>query len=100
MRLPIALGLAWPDRVPDAIPGLDWTTASAWQFEPLDNDAFPAIALARAAAAASDLHPAVFNAANEQCVAAFVAGGLPFLGHRRHGARGGRGVRRARHDHA
>jgi len=80
MRLPIALGIGWPDRVADAIPGLDWTTASAWQFEPLDDDAFPAIALARDAAAASDLHPAVFNAANEQCVAAFVAGALPFLG--------------------
>lgn len=79
MRLPIALGLAWPRRVPHAIPGLDWTQASAWVFEPLDNDAFPAIALARDAAAASDLHPAVFNAANEQCVDAFVARTLPFL---------------------
>lgn len=80
MRLPIALGLSWPDRVPDAIPALDWTRASAWHFEPLDDAAFPAILLARDAAAASDLHPAVFNAANEQCVAAFVAGALPFLG--------------------
>ncbi len=80
MRLPIALGLAWPDRVAEAIPGLDWTRASAWEFEPLDESAFPAISLARHAAAASDLHPAVFNAANEQCVAAFVAGALPFLG--------------------
>jgi 1-deoxy-D-xylulose-5-phosphate reductoisomerase len=80
MRLPIALGIGWPDRVADAIPGLDWSRASAWQFEPLDDDAFPAISLARHAAAASDLHPAVFNAANEQCVAAFVAGALPFLG--------------------
>ena len=79
MRLPIALGLAWPDRVADAIPGIDWTRASAWEFEPLDEEAFPAIALARSAAAASDLHPAVFNAANEQCVAAFVDGRLPFL---------------------
>jgi len=80
MRLPIALGLAWPDRVAEAIPALDWTRASSWDFAPLDEDVFPAIALAREAAAASDLHPAVFNAANEQCVAAFVAGGLPFLG--------------------
>ena len=80
MRLAIALGIGWPDRVADAAPGLDWSRATAWQFEPLDEDAFPAIALARHAAAASDLHPAVFNAANEQCVAAFVAGALPFLG--------------------
>ena len=79
MRLPIALGLAWPDRVPEAIPALDWTRASSWDFAPLDEDVFPAIALARSAAGASDLHPAVFNAANEQCVAAFVEGRLPFL---------------------
>jgi len=80
MRLPIALGIGWPDRVPDAVQGLDWSRASAWEFEPLDDNAFPAISLARLAAGASDLHPAVFNAANEQCVAAFVAGALPFLG--------------------
>ncbi len=79
MRLPIALGLSWPERVADAIPAVDWTRASTWTFEPLDEATFPAIALARQAAAASDLHPAVFNAANEQCVAAFVAGRLPFL---------------------
>jgi 1-deoxy-D-xylulose-5-phosphate reductoisomerase len=80
MRLPIALGLAWPDRVPDAAPGMDWTAAQRWTFEPLDEDAFPAIRLARAAMAASALHPAVFNAANEECVQAFVDGKLPFLG--------------------
>lgn len=79
MRLPIALGLSWPERVADAIPGIDWTRASTWEFEPLDEQAFPAISLAREAAAASDLHPAVFNAANEQCVAAFADGRLPFL---------------------
>ncbi len=79
MRLPISLGLSWPERVADAIPALDWTRASSWDFEPLDESTFPAIALARSAAAASDLHPAVFNAANEQCVAAFVRGRLPFL---------------------
>jgi 1-deoxy-D-xylulose-5-phosphate reductoisomerase len=52
MRLPIALALAWPDRVPDATPALDWTQAATWTFEPLDDDAFPAVRLARAAAAA------------------------------------------------
>jgi 1-deoxy-D-xylulose-5-phosphate reductoisomerase len=80
MRLPIALGLTWPARVPHAIGGMDWTAAQRWTFEPLDEDAFPAIRVARAAVAASPLHPAVFNAANEECVAAFVAGSLPFLG--------------------
>ncbi|WNM23414.1 1-deoxy-D-xylulose-5-phosphate reductoisomerase [Demequina capsici] len=80
MRLPIALGLGWPDRVPDAAPAMGWTQAQSWDFHPLDEDAFPAIRVARAAVAASGLHPAVFNAANEECVAAFAAGALPFLG--------------------
>lgn len=80
MRLPIALGLTWPERVPGAIGGMDWTQAQQWTFEPLDEDAFPAIRVARAAVAESPLHPAVFNAANEECVAAFVAGTLSFLG--------------------
>src|SRR3954464_4139682 len=47
MRLPIALGLAWPDRVPRAPPGMDWSQAATWTFEPLDEAAFPAVALAR-----------------------------------------------------
>ncbi|WP_062134821.1 1-deoxy-D-xylulose-5-phosphate reductoisomerase [Demequina aestuarii] len=80
MRLPIALGLSWPDRLADAVPGCDWTQAATWTFEPLDQDAFPAVRVARAAVAASALHPAVFNAANEECVQAFVEGRLPFLG--------------------
>ena len=49
MRLPIALGLAWPHRVAEAAPGLDWTKATSWTFEPLDEDAFPAISQARRA---------------------------------------------------
>ena len=47
MRLPIALGLGWPDRVPGAAPACDWSTAASWEFLPLDDDAFPAVALAR-----------------------------------------------------
>ena len=80
MRLPIALGLGWPDRVPDAAPGLDWTHATAWTFEPLDDEAFPAVALARRVGAAGGTAPAVLNAANEECVDAFLAGRLPFVG--------------------
>jgi 1-deoxy-D-xylulose-5-phosphate reductoisomerase len=78
MRLPISLGLAWPDRVADAAPGLDWSTAAAWTFEPLDDAAFPAVALARHAAAAGGTAPAVYNAANEACVADFLAGRIGF----------------------
>jgi len=80
MRLPIALALGWPDRVPEAAPAIDWTTASTWQLTPLDDAAFPAVELAKAAGAAGRCRPAVFNAANEECVAAFLAGRLPFLG--------------------
>jgi 1-deoxy-D-xylulose-5-phosphate reductoisomerase len=78
MRLPISLGLAWPDRVADAAPRLDWSTAATWTFEPLDDEAFPAVALAREAAAAGGSAPAVYNAANEACVADFLAGRIAF----------------------
>lgn len=78
MRLPIALGLGWPDRVPDAAPGLDWGSAATWQFEPLDTEAFPAVELARRAGAAGGTAPAVFNAANEVAVEAFLQRRAPF----------------------
>jgi 1-deoxy-D-xylulose-5-phosphate reductoisomerase len=80
MRLPIGLALAWPDRLPRAAAGCDWSTASTWTFEPLDDAAFPAVAMARAAGAAGGTAPAVYNAANEECVEAFRRGRLPFLG--------------------
>lgn len=80
MRLPIALGLAWPERVPGAASGCDWTAPVTWQFEPLDDVAFPAVELARRAGRFGRTAPAVFNAANEVCVDAFVAGRLGFLG--------------------
>ena len=47
MRLPISLGLDWPHRVAGVGVPLDWTTASRWEFEPLDEEAFPAVALAK-----------------------------------------------------
>jgi 1-deoxy-D-xylulose-5-phosphate reductoisomerase len=80
MRLPIALALGWPDRVPAAARAVDWTRAHTWEFAPLDDAAFPAVRLAKEAGAAGRCRPAVYNAANEECVAAFVAGRLPFLG--------------------
>jgi 1-deoxy-D-xylulose-5-phosphate reductoisomerase len=78
MRLPISLSLGWPDRVPDAAPGLDWSAAASWTFEPLDDTAFPAVALAREAATVGGTMPAVYNAANEACVAAFLSGSIGF----------------------
>ncbi len=79
MRLPIALGLSWPERVADAAPACDWTTAATWTFAPLDHDAFPAVALARRAGEAGGTAPAVYNAANEELVEAFLGRRLPFL---------------------
>jgi 1-deoxy-D-xylulose-5-phosphate reductoisomerase len=80
MRLPIALALAWPDRLPDVQPALDWSAASTWEFMPLDQEAFPAVRLARRAGEAGGVVPALYNAANEEAVAAFVAGRLSFRG--------------------
>lgn len=71
MHIPIALGLAWPERLHDVAPACDWTQAASWDFLPLDDEAFPAVRLARQVGAAGGTHPAVYNAANEVCVAAF-----------------------------
>ncbi|MBN3930986.1 1-deoxy-D-xylulose-5-phosphate reductoisomerase [Streptomyces verrucosisporus] len=80
MRLPIALGIGWPHRVPDAGPVFDWSRAMSWEFFPLDEKAFPSVALACHVGALGGTAPAVFNAANEECVEAFLSGGLPFNG--------------------
>jgi 1-deoxy-D-xylulose-5-phosphate reductoisomerase len=79
MRLPISVALGWPDRVAGAAAPCDWTGTATWDFEPLDEVAFPAVALARDAGARGGAAPAVYNAANEECVAAFLAGELEFL---------------------
>ena len=78
MRLPIALGLGWPDRVAGAAQPCDWTKATSWTFEPLDTGAFPAVGLAKEAARQGSTFPAVFNAANEEAVMAFHAGRIRF----------------------
>jgi 1-deoxy-D-xylulose-5-phosphate reductoisomerase len=80
MRLPISLALGWPDRISDSSAAVDWTSAHTWELSPLDDEAFPAVRLAKAAGRAGRCRPAIYNAANEECVAAFVAGTLPFLG--------------------
>ena len=78
MRLPIALGLGWPDRFPRAAQACDWTKATSWTFEPLDAVAFPAVDLAKDAAKQGSTFPAVFNAANEEAVEAFHSGRIRF----------------------
>jgi 1-deoxy-D-xylulose-5-phosphate reductoisomerase len=79
MRLPIAMALGHPHRVPGAARAIDWTKAHTWTFEPLDDEAFPSVALARHVGAAGGTAPAVYNAANEACLEAFIRGELPFL---------------------
>lgn len=80
MKLPIALALGWPSRVPGAALACDFTTASTWDFEPLDDDVFPAVRLARQAGTKGGCLTAVYNAANEEAAAAFLAGRIPFPG--------------------
>ena len=79
MRLPLSLGLDWPHRIAGVGAPLDWTTASSWTFEPLDDDAFPAVALAKRVGQSGSTYPAVFNAANEQAVHAFHRGDIGYL---------------------
>lgn len=78
MRLPISVALGWPDRVPGAAPGCDWTTAATWEFAPLDDEAFPAVRLARDCGYRGATYPGVYNAANEVCVQGFLAGKIAF----------------------
>ncbi|KAA0116169.1 1-deoxy-D-xylulose-5-phosphate reductoisomerase [Mycolicibacterium sp. P9-22] len=78
MRLPIALALGWPQRVAGAAAACDWTTASTWTFEPLDDAVFPAVNLAREAGRRGGSLTAVYNAANEEAAAAFLQGRLKF----------------------
>lgn len=80
MRLPIALGLSYPDRLDGISPSCTWDSPISWDFEPLDEAVFPAVSLARQAIETSPLHPAVLNAANEEAVAAFIKGSLPYAG--------------------
>ena len=78
MRLPISLGLDWPNRVAEAASPLCFDSPASWTFEPLDNEAFPAVELARHAGSSGGCLPAIYNAANEEALAAFVAGHTSF----------------------
>lgn len=78
MKLPIGLALGWPSRVAGVALACDFTTASTWHFEPLDNAVFPAVDLARYAGSTGGCLTAVYNAANEEAAEAFLAGRIPF----------------------
>ncbi len=79
MRIPIAHALAWPDRIATPCQKLDLATIGRLDFEAPDAERFPALRLARAAAAEGGATPAILNAANEVAVAAFLDGRIGFL---------------------
>ena len=79
MLVPIALGLSWPERLSGVDEPSDWGRASTWEFHPLDHDAFPAVRLAEHVGREGGTFPAVYNAANEECVDAFHTGRIGFL---------------------
>lgn len=78
MKLPISHALAWPNRVQGAQHALDFSTASTWEFSPLDDAAFPAVRLARSVAKLGGTYPAVYNAVNEEAAESFLAGRTGF----------------------
>ena len=78
MKGPISLALSYPHRVPAATKAIDWTQSHTWNFAPIDTDRFPAVSLAREVGSIGGGLPAVFNAANEVAVQAFVVGKLKF----------------------
>ncbi len=78
MLVPIALGLSWPERLADVDEPCDWSVPQSWDFHPLDDDAFPAVRLARQVGEQGATFPAVYNAANEVCVDAFHDGRIAF----------------------
>jgi 1-deoxy-D-xylulose-5-phosphate reductoisomerase len=78
MKGPIAYAMGYPDRVADAMPAIDWKQSHSWSFEPIDNERFPAVDLARRCGALGGSVAAMYNAANEVAVAAFMKEEIPF----------------------
>ena len=78
MKGPIAYAINWPVRLPGATKTMDWSQAHTLEFEPIDNERFPVIELARRCGELGGGLPAIFNAANEVAVAAFLAGQISF----------------------
>jgi 1-deoxy-D-xylulose-5-phosphate reductoisomerase len=78
MRLPIGLALSYPERLPGVVPRTVFAEVGGLELWPLDSRRFPAVGLAREAAARGAGYPAVLNAANEEAVAAFLAGRISF----------------------
>lgn len=79
MKLPIALGLSWPDRLMNVQNPIEWTKSQSWTFENVDDKVFKAINLAKKVGKAAGSAPAAMNAANEECVSAFIERKISFL---------------------
>ncbi|CAB5058385.1 unannotated protein [freshwater metagenome] len=78
MKGAIAYALHWPHRLENATKAIDWSSSHTWSFAPIDAVRFPAVDLARHCGQAAGALPAIFNAANEVAVDAFLAGSLAF----------------------
>lgn len=78
MKGPISFAINYPDRVQAATAPIDWKQSHNWTFAPIDNERFPAIDLARRCGTLGSGLPAIFNAANEVCVASFISGKIGF----------------------
>jgi 1-deoxy-D-xylulose-5-phosphate reductoisomerase len=78
MKGPIAYAINWPQRLKAATPAMDWRQSHSWNFEPIDNERFPAIELAKRCGELGGGLPAIFNAANEVAVDAFLKGSISF----------------------
>jgi 1-deoxy-D-xylulose-5-phosphate reductoisomerase len=79
MKGPIALAINYPHRTANATAPIDWSKSSMWNFAPIDKSRFPAVDLARHCGAVGGALPAIFNAANEVVVAAFMQGKVKFV---------------------
>lgn len=78
MKGPIAYALSYPERINKATAAIDWSKSHTWEFAPIDNEKYPAIELAKRCGQVGAGLPAVYNAANEVAVAAFLAGQIKF----------------------
>ena len=78
MRTPIQYALTWPARPDGCANRIDWSTLARLDFEPPDEHRFPALRLARRVVETGGTSGAIFNAANEEAVAAFLAGRIAF----------------------
>ncbi|MEY2664133.1 MAG: hypothetical protein RIR35_941 [Actinomycetota bacterium] len=78
MKGPIAYAISYPDRVADAMPAIDWKSSHTWSFDPIDSERFPAVDLARRCGSLGGAVTAMYNAANEVAVAAFMKEQIPF----------------------